>query len=173
MGGWGHTFLKKAPGIFKFVTLPLEICDKVVLHPWKFHKIVLHPLEFPRPKTKTLGNSTIFSWSPLKILLFYWPLEFPHSIFSIPLEIPCPQPPVGFPSQIAQYQSDTFYLFLLITSTWTYSMYLFLQEDDDICFIAIETRFLGEKSVLEKVFKGKILSNRVKIWQFSGQITWN
>ena len=42
-------------------------------------------------------------------------------------------------------------------------MYLFLQEDDDICFIAIETRFLGEKSVLEKVFKGKILSNRVKI----------
>ena len=42
-------------------------------------------------------------------------------------------------------------------------MYLFLQEDVDICFIAIETFFFRKKSVLEEVFKGKILSNRVKI----------
>ena len=38
-------------------------------------------------------SQMIFSWSPLEIpLLFYWPLEFLHSIFSIPLEIRCPQP---------------------------------------------------------------------------------
>ena len=37
-------------------------------------------------------------------------------------------------------------------------MYLFFQEDVDIFSIAIETHFLGEK-----VFKGRILSNRVKI----------
>ena len=59
-GGGGHAFSKKAPGILRFVTLylPLEIADKMKLHPWKFHKIVLHPLDFLRPKTKTYhGNS--------------------------------------------------------------------------------------------------------------------
>ena len=90
----GHTFLKKTPGIFRFVSLPLEIRNKMKLHPWKFHQILLHLLEFPRPKTKIHGNSTLFfSWSCLEIpLLFYRVLEFPHSIFSIRLVIPCPQP---------------------------------------------------------------------------------
>ena len=36
-------------------------------------------------------------------------------------------------------------LFLFVTSIWTYSMYLFLQEDVDICFIAIETCFLEKR----------------------------
>ena len=71
-GCWGHTFLKKTPGIFRFVTLPLEIPDKMKLHPWKFHQIVSHPLEFPRPKTKTHGNSTVFfCWSYLEIPLLF------------------------------------------------------------------------------------------------------
>ena len=39
---------------------------------------------------------------------------------------------------------------------------MFLQEDVDICFIAIETCFLGKMCS----GKGKILSDRVKIWQF-------
>ena len=68
-GRWGYTFLKtglriyffeKPPGIFHFVTLPLEITDKTKLTPWIFHKIVLDPLEIPRPKRKTPGNSTFF-----------------------------------------------------------------------------------------------------------------
>ena len=42
--------------ILDFVTLPSEIPDKMKLQPWKFHKIVFHPLEFPRPKTKTHGK---------------------------------------------------------------------------------------------------------------------
>ena len=71
-GCWGHTFLKKTRGIFRFVTLPLEIPDKMELHPWKFHQIVSHPLEFPRPKTKTHGNSTVFfCWSCLEIPLLF------------------------------------------------------------------------------------------------------
>ena len=53
-------FWKKNPGIFHFYILPLEIPDKTKLNPWKFHKIVLVPLEIPRPKTKTPGNSTLF-----------------------------------------------------------------------------------------------------------------
>ena len=42
-------------------------------------------------------------------------------------------------------------------------MYLFLQEDVDICFIAIESRFLGKKSILEEILKSKILRSRVNI----------
>ena len=44
-------------GIFKYVLLPLEILEKTSFHPWKFCKIVWHPLEIPRSKTKTHGNS--------------------------------------------------------------------------------------------------------------------
>ena len=34
-------------------------------------------------------------------------------------------------------------------------MYLFLQEDVDICFIAIKTCFLGEKVFSKRSLKGK------------------
>ena len=45
--------------IFHIFPVPQEIPDKK-LHPWKFHKIVINPLEIPSPKTKTPGNSTLF-----------------------------------------------------------------------------------------------------------------
>ena len=45
--------------VFRFVTLPLEIPDKAKFHPWKFCKIVCHPLEIPRSKTKTQENFTL------------------------------------------------------------------------------------------------------------------
>ena len=48
-------------------------------------------------KTKTHGgNSTwVFLDHPWKFYLFFnWPLEFTHALFSIHLEIPCPQPPL-------------------------------------------------------------------------------
>ena len=54
-GGWGYTFLNlhptsppilpvptPSPGIFRFITLQLEIPDKTSFHPWKFCKIVWH-----------------------------------------------------------------------------------------------------------------------------------
>ena len=53
-------FLENPPGIFHFLTLPLEIPDKTKLNPRIFHKIVLDPVELPRPKTKTPANSTLF-----------------------------------------------------------------------------------------------------------------
>ena len=56
-GGWG-TFLKTPLGIFHFFTLPRGFPEKTKLNPWIFHKIVLDPLEIPRPKLKTPGNST-------------------------------------------------------------------------------------------------------------------
>ena len=74
---------KKTPRIFRFVTLPVEIPDKMKLHPWKFYKFLLHPLEFqvknqePRPMQIphifwiTLQNSTSFLLTP-GISTFYF-----------------------------------------------------------------------------------------------------
>ena len=50
---------EETPGIFRFVTSSLEISDKAKLHPWKSYKIVSHPLQIWRRKTKTLGNFTL------------------------------------------------------------------------------------------------------------------
>ena len=59
-GGLRIYFFDKTPGVFMFVTLPLpfEIPEKTKLHASKFHRIVLHLLEIPRPKTKAYGNTT-------------------------------------------------------------------------------------------------------------------
>ena len=51
------------PGIFRFVTLPLEVTEKTSFHSRKFCKIVWQPLEIPRSKTKTHGN---FIWAFLE-----------------------------------------------------------------------------------------------------------
>ena len=42
----------KNPSNFFVVYFTLEILDKTKLHPWKLHKVVLHPLEIPEPKPK-------------------------------------------------------------------------------------------------------------------------
>ena len=73
-GGWGGVglriyFFETPPGIFHFFTIPLEIAGKRTLKPWIIHKIVLNPLEIPRPKTTTPGNSTLFFRSFLEIPL--------------------------------------------------------------------------------------------------------
>ena len=55
-------FCENSPGIFHFFTLPLEIPDKTKLNPLNIPQncIRIDPLEIPRPKTKTHGNSTLF-----------------------------------------------------------------------------------------------------------------
>ena len=57
-GGLRTYFFERPPGIFHFFILPLEIPGKSKLHPWKLCKPALHPLEIPRSKAKTPGNST-------------------------------------------------------------------------------------------------------------------
>ena len=91
--GWGHNFWKKTPGIFRFVTLPLEIPDKMKLHSWKLHKTVLHPLEFPRPKAKTYGIPHDFFWiTPVNSTSFCIDPRNIHILFiPVPLEISCSQ----------------------------------------------------------------------------------
>ena len=91
--GWGYTFLKIAPGNFRFVTLLQEILERKSFYSWKFCKFVWHPLKIPKSETKTHGNSAlIFVEHPWNFHFFFnWPLEFPHVFSSRPPEIPCPQ----------------------------------------------------------------------------------
>ena len=103
--GWGLRicFFEK-PLEKNFFSLPLEIPDRTKLSPWIFHKIVLDPSEIPRPKTKIPGNSTLFflghTWK--FHFVFNEPLEIPHAISLITLEIAYPQPTVWNFSGIAQ-----------------------------------------------------------------------
>ena len=53
-----RTFFENSPVIFRVFTLPLKIPDKAKLDPQKLHKIVLHPSEILRPKTKIPRNFT-------------------------------------------------------------------------------------------------------------------
>ena len=58
---------------------------------------MLDPLEIPTQKAKTTGNSTLFFLgmvTPLEISHHFSPLEIPHAISLIPLEIPYPQRPM-------------------------------------------------------------------------------
>ena len=105
-GSWEYTFVKfrsphhplppLLPGIFRFVTLPVEIPEKTIFHLCKFYKIVWHPSEIPKSKTKTHGNPTWheFAWvfleHPWKFHYFFnWILEF---FSSVSLEISCLPP---------------------------------------------------------------------------------
>ena len=74
-------FFKKKLWMFWIRHFPLEIPEKRKLHPWKFCKIVWHPLEIPRPKAKTHENSTSFLDHPWKFYFFFnWPWKF-HKLF--------------------------------------------------------------------------------------------
>ena len=82
--------------------------------PTKFLDLSLYPMKFQRKQASTPGNSAKFCDTPWKFqsqkprsmeitwlflvhswkfhFFFNWPIEFTR--FSIPLEIPCPQPPI-------------------------------------------------------------------------------
>ena len=80
-----YFFEKKNPEIFRFVTLPIKIPDKT-----KFHthleipqNCVLHPLETPRSKTRSMkishdfffitpGNSTSFLIDPWNFHILFF-----------------------------------------------------------------------------------------------------
>ena len=93
-GGWGYTFLKKPPGIFRFVTLTLKIAEKKNFHPWKFCKIVWQPLEsLSRSKIKTHGNSHEFSSTHVEISTYSLFNTLGNSMPSTPSPLP-PAPPL-------------------------------------------------------------------------------
>ena len=105
-------FQKKSKrGISGFVTLPLGILG-AKLYLWIFHKVVWHPLEIPRQKPKTDGNSKwIFLDHYFKLHFFFnWPLEFQHALSLTPLgnsmssTPPRPPPCLNFFFEIAQYR---------------------------------------------------------------------
>ena len=75
-GGLRIYIFEKTPGILCFFTLPLKIPDKIKLHSWKFHKIML-PICIT-----SLGNSEAKIQNPWKFhMIFSWsrpeiPLRF-------------------------------------------------------------------------------------------------
>ena len=87
--GWGHTFLKKNPEIFRFVTLPLEILQrKQSFIPGKSTKLcdMVTPLGNSNTKNQNPWKFLmILYWSPLEISHFFfnWLLEFPQALSSI------------------------------------------------------------------------------------------
>ena len=75
---------KKNPGISRFITLLVEIPDKMKFCLWNLKSSYNTLIEIPRPKTKTHVEipHDFFWWPSLEIPpLFYWPLEFPQSFF--------------------------------------------------------------------------------------------
>ena len=103
----GH-FCKKNPGLFRFVTLPLEISEKKRVHhrgnsaklwytlslAWKFQG------QKPRPM-KILHNFSLISWSLLEtpLLVYLTPGIFSCSFFNTPVNcmssIPSPPRPLS------------------------------------------------------------------------------
>ena len=85
-------FRKKALEFLDLSLYPWELTlGKTKRHSWKFHKIVLNSLEIPRPKTEILGiPHDLFLILPGYSTTFL--LEFPHTLFLIPLEIPYSHP---------------------------------------------------------------------------------
>ena len=90
-------FYEKNPGIFRFVTLSLEIRKKTSFHRWKFCKLCgRYPFwKFQRQKARLREIPlSVFLEQPWKFHFFFnWLLELPHTLSSIPLEIPCSRPP--------------------------------------------------------------------------------
>ena len=66
-GGWGYTFLKNTPGIFRFVTLSFEIPEERTFHPWKFCKIVWRTLK-SQIKIKQIKKNKQFDWLEVSIV---------------------------------------------------------------------------------------------------------
>ena len=101
-------FSENPTGIFRFVIIPIKIPQKTNFHSWKFCKIACHPLEIPRSKTKTHGNSAwVFLGHSWKFhFLFNYPLKYPYDLFQYPLEISWPQS-VSILFGMAHYQSST------------------------------------------------------------------
>ena len=76
-------FFENLPGIFHFFTITLEIPGKTKLNPWIIQKIVLDPLEIPRPQKQrpleilhyfflvTIGNLSSFLINPRKFHMLF------------------------------------------------------------------------------------------------------
>ena len=60
--GWGHNFWKKTPGIFRLVTLPLEVPDKMKLIPGNSTKLCYTHWNFQGQKPRPMEISHDFFW---------------------------------------------------------------------------------------------------------------
>ena len=105
--------------------------DKTKLNLWIFHKLVSDPLEIPRPKTKTHGNSTLFflgyPWNFTSFLINLWNF---HMLFLwYPWKFHILDPPVwifsGIAHRVDSYLSLHLALFLLSVNKYCWPDMLF------------------------------------------------
>ena len=103
------------PWKFRFVTLPQEISDKMKLHPWNFQKLFYTPWKFQGQYPRLVEIPDVF-FLITPVISFSWP----HFIFSIPLEIPCPLPP-------STHLPSCMFFFSEITHSYSYTDNFFPQ----------------------------------------------
>ena len=103
--GWGHNFWKKNPGIFRLVTLPLEVPDKMKLIPGNSTKLCYTHWNFQGQKPRPMEIPHDFFWITPVISTSFCidPRKFHILFIPVPLEISCPQSPVWIFSGIAPY----------------------------------------------------------------------
>ena len=69
--GWGHNFWKKTPGIFRFVTLPLEVSDKMKLIPGNSTKLCYTHCNFQGQNPRPIEIPYDFFWmTPVNAISF-------------------------------------------------------------------------------------------------------
>ena len=92
--GWGHNFWKKTPGIFRFVTLPLEVLGKMKLTPgnstklcytyWNFQGQKPRPMEIPHDFFWiTPVNSTSFCIDPRNFHILFIQYSWKFHVFNL------------------------------------------------------------------------------------------
>ena len=113
------TFWKSPVKFFNLSLYPKKVQRKQAFTPGNSAKLCDTPWKFQGPKPRPgHGNHTFFSCTPLEILLFFnWPLEFPNVLSSVPLEIPCLQPPAlfGFSGSLGQ---KPIHLLKIVSVNW-------------------------------------------------------
>ena len=91
--GWGDTFLKPQLEFLNLSLYPKKFQKKQAGTPGNIAKLCESPWIFHGEKPRPVEITPFFLVHPWKFhFVFNLPLQFPHVLSSISLEIPCPQP---------------------------------------------------------------------------------
>ena len=82
-------FFDKTPENLGLLLYTKKFQTKMKLHPQNFQKLCYTPCNFQDPHPRLMEILHDFFWITLENF-FYWPIDFLHFIFSLPLEISCP-----------------------------------------------------------------------------------